>query len=59
MARNEQNDAKGDVAKQVEKAEDLGYIGTKVDPNPNEAYTLTTGPDSPTAGPGRAEQKDA
>lgn len=30
-----------------EAVEDKGYIGLKVDPNPNEAYGLTTGPDSP------------
>lgn len=49
MARTDASAAKGDVAKQVENAEDLGFIGVKVDPNPNEAYTLATGPSSPTA----------
>ena len=33
----------------ADEAEAKGYIGTVPDPNPNEAYTLLTGPDSPTA----------
>lgn len=49
--------AKGDVKKQVDEAEDQGFFGIKVDPLPNEAYTLTTGPDSPTNSPNdRVEQ---
>lgn len=39
--------AKGDVQAQVDKELEQGFVGTKVDPTPNEAYTLTTGPDSP------------
>lgn len=30
-------------------AEDVGYLGTSPDPIPNEEYTLTTGPESPSA----------
>jgi hypothetical protein len=39
--------AKGDVAAQVEEETAQGFRGTKVDPEPNEAYALTSGPDSP------------
>jgi hypothetical protein len=28
---------------------DVGYIGTKVDPRPNEEHSLESGPDSPSA----------
>ncbi len=51
MPRDNADAAKGDVDKQVEKAEDLGYIGTKVDPLPNSAYSQESGPDSPPAVP--------
>jgi hypothetical protein len=30
---------------------DVGYLGTKVDPRPNEEYSLESGPDSPSAAP--------
>lgn len=39
--------AKVDIQEQADEVTDKGYFGTKVDPEPNEAYTLTTGPDSP------------
>lgn len=47
------NDKAGDAAakqvqKTVDEAEDKGYFGVKVDPLPNEAYSLESGPDSPT-----------
>lgn len=45
------NAAKGDVQKQVDKEQELGYLGTKVDPLPNSAYSLESGPDSPPAVP--------
>jgi hypothetical protein len=34
--------------KAVETAQDQGFIGVKVDPLPNSAYSLESGPDSPT-----------
>lgn len=49
MARHDDaGAAKGDVAKQVAEEQDKGYFGEKVDPFPNEAYSLESGPDSPT-----------
>ena len=39
----------GDVEEQVQEETDQGFLGTKVDPRPNEDYTLTTGPDAPPA----------
>lgn len=38
----------GDRAEEL-KALEQGYAGTKVDPLPNEAYSLESGPDSPLA----------
>lgn len=35
----------------LEQATELGYLGVKVDPNPNEAHSLESGPDSPSAVP--------
>lgn len=36
-----------EVQKTVDKAEDLGYIGQKVDPRPNSDHSLESGPDAP------------
>lgn len=51
------NDTPGnpEVQAQADDAAEKGYIGTSPDPFPNEAYSLKTGPDSPTA----AETADA
>lgn len=52
MATTKKTDAdaaKGDVQEQVDEDEDKGYHGTKVDPRPNSAYSLESGPDSPSA----------
>jgi hypothetical protein len=35
------------VQAEVDKETEQGYVGQKVDPVPNEEYTLVTGPDSP------------
>lgn len=40
---------KGDVQKQVDDEQAKGYLGTKVDPRPNNAYSMESGPDSPSA----------
>ena len=43
------NDAgQAEVQAKVDKETDQGFRGTKVDPLPNEAYSIKTGPDSPT-----------
>jgi hypothetical protein len=36
-----------EAQKKTDKAEDKGYLGTKVDPLPNSAYSLQSGPDAP------------
>jgi hypothetical protein len=33
----------------TDQANEQGFIGTKVDPLPNEAHSLESGPDAPTA----------
>lgn len=38
-----------EVQAKADEAEEKGYIGTTPDPFPNEAYSLKSGPDSPTA----------
>lgn len=37
------------VVTTIEEAHDAGFFGEKVDPHPNSAYTLASGPDSPPA----------
>ncbi|MEO6467495.1 MAG: hypothetical protein ABIP21_00235 [Acidimicrobiia bacterium] len=46
-ARKEETAAKGDVAKQIDKETEQGFVGVKVDPIDDAEYTLTTGPNSP------------
>lgn len=36
------------VENSAELGQDVGFIGTKVDPRPNEDWSLESGPDSPT-----------
>jgi hypothetical protein len=36
-----------EAQKLVDQAEDKGYIGQKVDPLPNSAHSLESGPDAP------------
>jgi hypothetical protein len=38
-----------EAQKLVDQAEDKGYIGQKVDPLPNSAHSLESGPDAPTS----------
>lgn len=49
MPTSSPNAAKGDVAQQVAKEQEQGYLGTKVDPRPNSAYSMESGPKSPPA----------
>lgn len=44
-----------EAQKTVDKAEEQGFLGRKVDPLPNSAHSLESGPDSPTV----AEMRDA
>lgn len=37
-----------EAQKDGDRAEEQGFIGTKVDPLPNSAHSLESGPDSPT-----------
>lgn len=39
----------------VDQGQDQGYTGVKIDPLPNSAHSLESGPDAPTA----AEQREA
>lgn len=38
-----------EVQAKTDEAEEKGYIGSTPDPHPNEAYSLKSGPDSPSA----------
>lgn len=56
MAESKQVKAdKAEVQKKVDTETDKGYEGTGVDPLPNSAYSLESGPESPTV----AEQREA
>lgn len=37
-----------ELQKSMDEINEQGFMGTKVDPLPNERYALTSGPDSPT-----------
>lgn len=43
-----------EVQKTVDRAEEQGFLGQKVDPLPNSAHSLESGPDSPTIAEQRA-----
>ena len=51
MASSKKTDDAGaaEVQAKTDEAEEKGYIGTTPDPFPNSAYSLKSGPDSPTA----------
>lgn len=36
-----------DLQRAADEAAERGFVGMQTDPNPNDAYALTTGPDSP------------
>ena len=56
MAEKKPADAgQAEVQKTVDKAEEKGFLGQKVDPLPNSAHSLESGPDSPTI----AQTRDA
>lgn len=37
-----------EVQERVDEAEEQGFLGVKVDPTPNENYSMQTPPDAPT-----------
>lgn len=47
MAAKKDDLGQSEAQKNVEQAEDKGYLGNKVDPLPNSAYSLESGPDAP------------
>lgn len=48
-----------EVQAKTDAAEEQGFLGTKVDPLPNSAYSLESGPDAPVpANSGRVPQHD-
>lgn len=59
MAKQESKQADAKVQKAVDAETEQGYRGIKVDPLPNSAYSLESGPDAPTVdATGRVEQAD-
>lgn len=46
-ARKTDDAGQAEVAKQVEKIDEQGFIGQKVDPLPDSAHSLESGPDAP------------
>lgn len=44
----EKSEVAPEMQKAADEAADKGYYGEKVDPTPNEHYSLETGPDAPT-----------
>jgi hypothetical protein len=51
MTAKKTDAGQAEVQKTVDKLEDQGFLGTKVDPLPNSAHSLESGPDSPPAVP--------
>lgn len=49
MAQRKNKDDAGQAEAQelADQAEEKGYLGTKVDPLPNSAHSLESGPDAP------------
>ena len=47
MATDKKQDATDLLQKQMDDANDKGYLGDKVDPLPNSAHSLESGPDAP------------
>lgn len=47
-----------EVQKAVDQGQEQGYLGVKVDPLPNSAHSLESGPDAPTIAEQRAALND-
>lgn len=54
-AKKSADAGQAEVQKNVDEEQEQGFRGAEVDPLPNSAYSLESGPDSPTA----AEQREA
>lgn len=50
-AKNADDAGQAEVQARMDVATEQGFIGQKVDPLPNEAHSLESGPESPTADP--------
>jgi hypothetical protein len=48
-AKSADDGGQADLQTTQNRYDEQGYIGTKVDPLPNEAHSLESGPDAPTA----------
>lgn len=48
MSRSNTDAGQAQVQAKVDEETEKGYRGVKVDPLPNDAYSIKTGPDSPT-----------
>jgi hypothetical protein len=49
--KQEADAGQAEAQKLVDQETERGYVGAKVDPVPDEEYSLQSGPDSPTAVP--------
>lgn len=49
MPTKKDDAGEAEAQKLADKAEEQGFIGIKVDPLPDSAHSLESGPDSPTA----------
>lgn len=59
MARKDPKDGDAQAQEAVDEETEKGYRGAKVDPLPNSAYSLESGPDAPTQdATGRLSQSD-
>lgn len=47
QAKKSEDLGQSEVQKNVDVAEDQGFLGRKVDPRPNSDYSLESGPDAP------------
>ena len=45
--KKEADAGQAEVQKKVDKGEEQGFLGRKVDPRPNSDYSLESGPDAP------------
>lgn len=59
MAAKKQADAgQAEVQKKVDEEQEQGFRGSEVDPLPNSAHSLESGPEAPTAAEQRAAKAE-